>query len=59
MSKSSACSSGRIDLTDSKDVIKKKILSATTDSENKVYYDVTSKPGISNLLNIHRGVCER
>ena len=28
-------------------------MSAVTDSESKVYYDQTNKPGISNLMNIY------
>ena len=37
---------------DTKEVIIKKIKGATTDSENRVYFDEENKPGISNLLNI-------
>jgi len=32
---------------------KKKIMSAVTDSENKIYFDKENKPGISNLLVIY------
>ena len=31
-------------------------MSATTDSEMRVVYDVENKPGISNLMNIYRSV---
>lgn len=53
MSKSSENSKGIIFLLDNEDVIRKKIMSAVTDSENKVYYDIENKPGISNLLTIY------
>ena len=33
--------------------IRKKIMSAVTDSDNKVKYDPENKPGISNLLTIY------
>jgi tryptophanyl-tRNA synthetase len=42
-----------ITLLDSPEVIKKKISQAETDSENKIYYDPSNKPGISNLLTIY------
>ena len=40
-------------LLDDIEVIRKKIMSATTDSEMLVKYDPENKPGISNLLNIY------
>lgn len=52
MSKSEDNPSGVISLFDTKEDIIKKIKSATTDSDNKVYFDEENKPGISNLLNI-------
>jgi len=42
-----------ISLFDSPEDIEKKILSATTDSGKDVIYNVTKKPGISNLLTIY------
>lgn len=42
-----------ISLFDSPEEISKKILSATTDSGKKVTYNITKKPGISNLLTIY------
>ena len=42
-----------ISLFDSPDVIKKKISSATTDSDTKIKYNIKKKPGISNLLTIY------
>jgi tryptophanyl-tRNA synthetase len=52
MSKSDDNAKSRIDLLDSPDVIRKKIMSAVTDSEPTVRYDPAEKPGISNLLEI-------
>jgi tryptophanyl-tRNA synthetase len=40
-------------LLDTPETITKKIKEAETDSENKIYYNPTSKPGISNLLTIY------
>lgn len=53
MSKSDETYKGVILLLDDEATIRKKIMSAVTDSENKVYYDVLNKPGISNLLTIY------
>ena len=52
MSKSEENPQGVISMFDSKEDITKKIMRATTDSDNCVKYDVENKPGISNLLNI-------
>jgi tryptophanyl-tRNA synthetase len=52
MSKSDPNDKSRIDLLDSPDEIRKKIMSAVTDSEPTVRYDRAEKPGISNLLEI-------
>ena len=40
-------------LLDDINVARKKIMSATTDSEMCIKYDVENKPGISNLINIY------
>lgn len=53
MSKSSDNYKGTILLLDSEDVVRKKIASAVTDSEGKIYFDPENKPGISNLLTIY------
>lgn len=53
MSKSDDSYKGVILLLDKEEVVRKKIMSAVTDSENKVYYDEENKPGISNLLTIY------
>lgn len=52
MSKSDDDKKGIIFLLDDEDVIRKKIMSAVTDSENIIKYDPQNKPGISNLLTI-------
>jgi tryptophanyl-tRNA synthetase len=40
-------------LFDTPEVITKKIMSATTDSGKEVKYNLTKKPGVSNLMMIH------
>ncbi|MDI3480929.1 MAG: tryptophanyl-tRNA synthetase [Tepidanaerobacteraceae bacterium] len=52
MSKSAEDELGRINLLDSPDAVKKKIMRAVTDSENSIYYDPDKKPGLSNLLTL-------
>lgn len=44
---------GDIFLKDDLAVVRKKIMSAVTDSGSEVKYDVENKPGISNLLTIY------
>ena len=53
MSKSSENKKGIITLLDTEKEIRKKIMSATTDSEVIVKFDKEQKPGISNLINIY------
>jgi len=53
MSKSAENKKGVIFLLDSEKDIRKKIMSATTDSEMVVKYDKELKPGISNLISIY------
>jgi len=53
MSKSNENQKGVIRLLDDEATIRKKIMSATTDSDTKVIYDKENKPGISNLINIY------
>ena len=53
MSKSAENYKGVILLLDDEKAIRKKIMSAVTDSDNNVYYDIDKKPGISNLLTIY------
>ena len=52
MSKSDPNKNGTLYITDEPDVLRKKIMSAVTDSGGEVRYDETSKKGISNLMNI-------
>lgn len=53
MSKSSENQKGVIYILDDIEVIRKKIMSATTDSEMCIKYDIENKPGISNLVSIY------
>lgn len=53
MSKSDETYKGVILLLDDEKTIRKKIMSAVTDSDNKIYYDKDNKPGVSNLLTIY------
>lgn len=53
MSKSAENKKGVICLLDDLEAIRKKIMSATTDSEMCVKFDPENKPGISNLINIY------
>jgi tryptophanyl-tRNA synthetase len=53
MSKSDDSDKGAIFLGDNPDEAAKKVMSATTDNEGKVHYDLDKQPGISNLLQIH------
>ena len=52
MSKSTAAENSKIMLNDDPKKAAKKIMSATTDSEGKIRYDMFNQPGISNLLQI-------
>ena len=47
---------GDIFLKDDLSVIRKKIMSAVTDSGNEVKYDPENKPGVSNLLSIYAAI---
>lgn len=53
MSKSDPNPKSYISLLDDLNLIKKKIKSAVTDSDTKIEYDETNKPGISNLMSIY------
>lgn len=52
MSKSSKIENSKICLNDDPEKAVKKIMSATTDSFNKIKFDMFNQPGISNLLQI-------
>ena len=53
MSKSAENPNGSIYMLDEEDVIRKKIMKATTDSDSTIKYDPINKPGISNLMVIY------
>ena len=53
MSKSSENKKGVIMLLDEPEVIRKKIMGATTDSEMSIKYDPENKPGVSNLITLY------
>ena len=53
MSKTEENPKGVICLLDPPSVARKKIMSATTDSEMSIKFDPERKPGISNLINIY------
>lgn len=53
MSKSSDNPKGIIYMLDDEKTIRKKIMSATTDSEMSIKYDLENKKGISNLISIY------
>ncbi|MDD8048853.1 MAG: tryptophan--tRNA ligase [Thomasclavelia sp.] len=59
MSKSEETSKGCIYILDPINVSKKKIMSAITDSDGIIKYDVKNKPGISNLLTIYSILAKR
>lgn len=48
-----------ISLFDSPEDIQKKIMSATTDSGKDIIYNITKKPGLSNLLTIYSLLTDR
>ena len=52
MSKSDTNVKSRIELLDEDNIIRKRIMSAVTDSEGKIYYDKIKKPGLSNLMTL-------
>lgn len=58
MSKSAENEKGVIRMLDAPEVIRKKIMGATTDSESIVRYDPETKPGISNLMNIYASLAD-
>jgi len=52
MSKSHSDARSRILITDTPEVIHKKMMAALTDSTNSVSYDTENRPGVSNLLQL-------
>lgn len=59
MSKSADDPAGTIMLSDSSEEAAKKIMAATTDSQQKINYNWESQPGIANLLQILALVSDR
>ncbi len=59
MSKSEENPNGVIALLDDLEKARKKIMSATTDSEMSVKFDEENKPGISNLINIYSSLSSK
>ena len=49
---------GDIFLKDEPNIIRKKIMSAITDTGSDIYYDPINKPGISNLLQIYAALSD-
>ncbi len=56
MSKSDPNHLGTINLVDPADLMRKKIMSAVTDSEGSVRVDFENKPGVSNLISIFSAI---
>jgi len=56
MSKSDPNQAGTVYIVDSDDAIRKKIMSAVTDSEGSIRIDAENKPGITNLISIYSAV---
>jgi tryptophanyl-tRNA synthetase len=52
MSKSDETGKGVIFLTDTPDVARKKVMSATTDSLGQINYDYDKQPGVSSLIDL-------
>ena len=50
---------GTIFILDDIDITKKKIMSAITDNENSIRFDMENKPGISNLIVLMSVVCDK
>ncbi len=59
MSKSSDNPKGVIRILDEPEVIRKKIMGATTDSDTMIKFDPINKPGISNLINIYASLSNK
>jgi len=59
MSKSSTNEKSKISLSDDPKAAMKKIMSATTDSEGVIRYDMINQPGISNLMQIEASLRDR
>ena len=58
MSKSDRNQLSRIDLTDSPELVQKKIMKSVTDSTSTLTYDPENRPGVANLINIHSSLAD-
>ncbi|CAF1005794.1 unnamed protein product [Didymodactylos carnosus] len=56
MSKSDADPRGRIDIMDTEDLIRDRVMKAVTDFESRITYDPENRPGVSNLIDIFSGL---
>ena len=56
MSKSSDKQGHALHLLDPPDVLRKSIMRATTDSENRIAFDPEKQPGVTNLLTIYQAL---
>lgn len=56
MSKSDPSDTSKILLSDSADIIRKKIMRAVTDTAGGVTYDIDKKPAVANLMTIYHHV---
>jgi tryptophanyl-tRNA synthetase len=56
MSKSDPSDTSKILLSDSADIIRKKIMRAVTDTAGGVTYDIDKKPAVANLMTIYHQV---
>ena len=56
MSKSDPNQAGTVYIVDTDDAIRKKIMSAVTDSEGSIRRDAENKPGVTNLISIYSAV---
>ncbi len=59
MGKSDGNNKGNIYLLDDLEIARKKIMSAVTDSDNLIKYDLNLKPGISNLIIIYSSLTNK
>ena len=59
MSKTDSSKQGYVELFDSPEDIRKKIMSSVTDTGKEIKYDLEKKPGISNLLTIYSSFDEK
>jgi tryptophanyl-tRNA synthetase len=53
LKKMSKSNKNSVYLLDDLNVIKKKVLSAKTDSIKEIYYDIDNRPGVSNLIKLY------